>query len=443
MSGKNRVVWTEGLFLRPQHFQQHDRFIERQLHLRAGSLRSHGWGFSELEIDRELLKVGKIGISRAQGVFPDGMPFSIPDDDPVPPALEVDRTARDLGVFLAVPLQKNGATEVVRGANGVGEARLTVSEVEVRDASPDSSENAKVEVASANTRLLMGDSLGSDRSAIPLARVVQVRSDGLVELADGFMPTVLSVRAAPVLDSFLTELMGMLRQRGDHLASIAVASTRGQASDLREFLLLQAINRWEPLITHIHNESYYHPEELFQVCLQMLGDLAALSFDSRRPGPPPPYVHEDLQATFSPLIASIRAALGSPMESRTVAIPLEDKGYGVRLGAVGDRRRFEDSEFILAVSAEESQDTLARSVPALVTISASERIAQLVNGQQPGVALSQLPPPREIPVHRGFLYFRLDDQHSEWAALKTSAGIAIHVPESIPGVQLELWTIRR
>ena len=28
MSWKNKVVWSEGLFLRPQHFQQHDRYIE-------------------------------------------------------------------------------------------------------------------------------------------------------------------------------------------------------------------------------------------------------------------------------------------------------------------------------------------------------------------------------------------------------------------------------
>lgn len=28
MSWNNRVVWSEGMFLRPQHFQQHDRYLE-------------------------------------------------------------------------------------------------------------------------------------------------------------------------------------------------------------------------------------------------------------------------------------------------------------------------------------------------------------------------------------------------------------------------------
>jgi type VI secretion system protein ImpJ len=31
MSAYNKVLWSEGLFLRPQHFQQQSRFIERFL----------------------------------------------------------------------------------------------------------------------------------------------------------------------------------------------------------------------------------------------------------------------------------------------------------------------------------------------------------------------------------------------------------------------------
>ena len=81
MSHRSKVVWSEGLFLRPQHFQQHDRYLERYLQVRSDALRSHGWGFSELRLDRDLLRLGKVAINSAQGVFPDGTPFSMPDDD--------------------------------------------------------------------------------------------------------------------------------------------------------------------------------------------------------------------------------------------------------------------------------------------------------------------------------------------------------------------------
>ena len=112
MTINNRVVWREGLFLRPQHFQQHERAIERQLEIRASSLRAWGWGFTELELERDLLATGRVAVRRARGVLPDGTPFSMPDDDPVPPALEVSGATRDRTVFLALPLRRAGALDV-------------------------------------------------------------------------------------------------------------------------------------------------------------------------------------------------------------------------------------------------------------------------------------------------------------------------------------------
>ncbi len=70
MSSNNRVVWSEGLFLRPQQFQQQTRYFERYVEGRARELCAHSWGFTHLEIERDLLNIGKLGLRRAAGVFP-------------------------------------------------------------------------------------------------------------------------------------------------------------------------------------------------------------------------------------------------------------------------------------------------------------------------------------------------------------------------------------
>ncbi len=62
MSDNNRIVWSEGLFLRPQHFQQQERHLESWVEGRAGALRPYSWGFTELEIERDLLAIGKLGL---------------------------------------------------------------------------------------------------------------------------------------------------------------------------------------------------------------------------------------------------------------------------------------------------------------------------------------------------------------------------------------------
>ena len=84
MSWRNRVIWSEGLFLRPQHFQQNVRYLEQYVEGRSGGLRPSAWGCDSLTVDQDMLRIGKVAISSAKGVFPDGTPFNIPDDDPPP-----------------------------------------------------------------------------------------------------------------------------------------------------------------------------------------------------------------------------------------------------------------------------------------------------------------------------------------------------------------------
>jgi type VI secretion system protein ImpJ len=68
MTWFNKVIWTEGMFLQPQHFQQHDRFVSLQLHSRLGMLQGYGWGFTSLTLDSSALTLGKIAIAAAQGL---------------------------------------------------------------------------------------------------------------------------------------------------------------------------------------------------------------------------------------------------------------------------------------------------------------------------------------------------------------------------------------
>ena len=70
MSWDNRIIWSEGTFLQPQHFQQHDRHLEGQLEQRARALRAHGYGFLEIAVDESLLELGKLALRSARGESP-------------------------------------------------------------------------------------------------------------------------------------------------------------------------------------------------------------------------------------------------------------------------------------------------------------------------------------------------------------------------------------
>jgi type VI secretion system protein ImpJ len=443
MSVYNKVIWTEGLFLQPQHFQQQDRYLERYVEMRCQALAPHTWGFTAIELEHDLLSIGKFGLRRAAGVFPDGTPVRMPDDDPVPPPLELGPQDRDQIVNLAVPLRRAGAPEVERAARADGLARHDVRELEARDVTSGSSEPAVLEVGSLRTRFLLARDVTDAYACLPLAHIVECRADRRVVLDDRFIPTVLDIRAADRLATFTRELHGLLHQRGEALGGRVSATGRGAAAEIADFLMLQAINRYEPLVAHCVDSGILHPEELYRICVSAAGELATFTTPAKRPATFGAYRHDRLRESFEPVIAALRAALSAVLEQTAIPIPIESRKFGLSVATVPDRALYSTAVFILAARADLAAEELRRRFPAQLKIGPVERIRDLVNLQLPGVPVHAVPvAPRQIPYHAGFVYFELDQTNELWGQLSNSGGMALHVAGEFPGLTMEFWAIR-
>lgn len=177
--------------------------------------------------------------------------------------------------------------------------------------------------------------------------------------------------------------------------------------------------------------------------MQIAGELATFTAPDKRATAYPAYRHDDLQRTFAPVVADLRRSLSSVLETNAVAIPLQDRKFGVRVGPISDRSLLRASQFVLTVSADVPGEQLRRLFPNQVKIGAVEHIRELVNVALPGIAVRPLPvAPRQIPFHAGAAYFELDRGSPHWQQMQTSGGIAIHVSGEFPNLQLELWAIR-
>jgi type VI secretion system protein ImpJ len=443
MSVYNKVVWSEGLFLQPQHFQQQDRYVERYIESRCQSLIGHSWGFTEIEIERDFLSIGKFGLTRLAGVFPDGTPFRMPDDDPLPVPIDVGATVRDQLLYLAVPLRRAGELEVDRATETDGLVRHDIRELQARDAATGGGNTALVEVAALRTRLLLASELTQAYATLPLAHLVECRADKQVVLEDRFMPTVLHVRAASRLVTLTTEILGLLHQRGEALSGRVMATGRGAAAEFADFLMLQVINRFEPLFAHYNDSGAEHPEALYQLCASAAGELATFTTTSKRPPKFPGYRHERLRESFEPVVASLRASLSVVLEQSAISIPLESKKFGISVAIVTDRSLYGTAVFILAARADLPSEELRRRFPAQLKIGPVEKIRDLVTLQLPGVPVAPVPvAPRQIPFHAGFAYFELDQTSELWEQMKTSGGLAMHIAGEFPGLAMEFWAIR-
>ncbi|MGA7800871.1 MAG: type VI secretion system baseplate subunit TssK [Gammaproteobacteria bacterium] len=443
MSWNNRIVWSEGMFLRPQHFQQHLRYVEGLVEGRCGVLRTGSWGFTELEIDKQLLTLGKLALTSARGVFPDGTPFNVPGDDDGPPVLEIPENIHDTVVYLALPVRRAGLPEVRSDGAGDGMTRYRSRDYEVRDSNTGTDSVAEIRVATPDMRFVL-ESEGLDGyAAMGVVKIVESRSDRHVIVDDRFMPSALDCRAAPALAGFIRELQGLLHHRGESIASRVSGSGRGGAAEIADFLLLQAVNRYEPLITHLSNSEGVHPEDFYRLAVQIAGELATFTAASKRAPEFPGYRHDNLQGTFDPLVSALRQSLSMVLEQTATAIPLQERRYGIRVAPISDRGLLGSASFVLAVSAKMPDEELRRNFPTQVKIGSVEQIRELVNLQLPGIRVRPLPAaPRQIPYHAGFAYFELDRQSEYWTQLDKSGGFAIHIGGDFPDIELEFWAIK-
>jgi len=444
MSAHNKVLWSEGLFLQPHHFQQQDRFFERFVESRAEALVPHAWGLSDVEVDSDLLKLGKFGLRRAAGVFPDGTPFRLPDDDPLPRALEIDPNVRNEVVYLAVPVRRPDLPDVDRGgANAELLARHEAREWEARDVSSASGQSATLEIGTLRTRLLLAGERTDAYACIPLAMIVERRTDAQVVLDDSFIASVLRLRAARRLTAFTARLAGKVHQQGEALAGRAVATARGAEAQILDYLTLQVINRYEPLLAHVSESGLHHPETLYRICLEMAGELATFTLPSKRPPALPPYQHLRLRESFEPLMELLETELSFFREPNALRIPVEPREFGISVATVPDPALFTSAVFVLAAKADVPAEDLRRRFPAQIKVGPAEKIGNLVMLALAGVPVVAMPvAPRQIPYHAGYAYFELDQSDPLWRDLQTSGGVALHVAGVFPGLEMEFWAIR-
>jgi type VI secretion system protein ImpJ len=440
---ERRVVWTEGMFLRPQHFQQQERFLEFFANARSAPMGSHAWGFDQLMLDADALKLGKLALREAHGLFPDGTPFSIPAQGDPPEPLEVPADARAQRVLLGLPVRRVGVEDVALDGNDDGLKRIRVAEREVNDANAQGSSPALIQLGDLRLRLMLESQLTDGWMALGVARVVERRPDNQVVLDLAYMPPTLALRACPPLEAFVREMEGLLHHRGEAVAARVSQPGRGGVSDIAEFLLLEVVNRWEPRIRHVLQQNVMHAERLYSLLLELGGDLATFARDPRRPIEYPIYDHDDPQVSFQPLMADLRRSLSMVLEQNAIPIELMERKYGIRVAVMPGVEILRTAQFVLAVKADVPADQLRVRFPPQVKMGPAEKIGDLVNLNLPGIPMRALPvAPRQIPFHAGFNYFELDTTHELWRLLEQSGGFAMHVAGEFPGIQLEFWAIR-
>ncbi|MCL2183302.1 MAG: type VI secretion system baseplate subunit TssK [Chitinispirillia bacterium] len=463
MQNDCKVLWKEGMFLEPHHFQLAGRLQDARVNARIGSLAYAGYqhGFTELEIDRDALLSGSFSISRASGFFPDGTAFAVGSGAMGlnGPAQTLSRSFAaycrpeqlTLDVYLTVPVDgvgaEGGESSLRAGLteSSAAERRYVEKKVVVPDYfSPDN--NKEIEAGELNCRIRFEGEPLDGCVWLRAARLSKTGS-GYMEPMRGYAPPVLFTRVSDALKGCISGLIELLWARIGSLSQSRRHSEPGQAffsaADENSFRLFNALCTFTPLLSRLHELPKVHPFDYYTRLTELCGSLLSFS-PSISPDNFPPYSHDNPADSFAALTGRIRDTLKVEFWTNCTVLPLEQANPSTWYCRFPDERFAAGVNLFIGVSAKGDQKSLVIDVLQRVKAGSRDKLDMLISSSMLGLPLIHVKNiPDGLAAKPGYAYFVVDRQGPLWQGVETSGTLGIHFLGGChPGMKMELLALR-
>ncbi|OAI25842.1 type VI secretion protein [Methylosinus sp. R-45379] len=440
MSWRSKVVWREGLFLRPHHLQQNDRYLERIIESRTRHASPYPWGFAQLEIDSDLAQQSKIALRKAAGVMPDGTPFDIPGEGPAPASIEAPAKAAGLTVWLTLPNASPNSREVDYRAKDVA-SRFTEGVETIIDSVAEMRDEEEIDVAHLRLELEIGRRPKPGYDCLAIARILEIR-DKVIIFDPNFAPPLLVCAAHSVVTGWIDRVIGWVDNKLEELARYAADPSSGGGMQSADYLLLQTLNRAAPLLRHLRQSGYTHPERLYTSLASLAGELATFGSQQRRSRIYPAYDHDDLENVFEPILRDLQEFLSARTSRRARRMELVQRAPNVYISPIRDRALLGNATLVLEVASDRPPSEIQQLLPQLLKVGPNNRMNDIVYANLPGIPLVHMPtPPGQIRTISHHVYFYLDRHSPLWREFSVAASIGLHFSGDWPELELELWAI--
>ncbi|MCB1020450.1 MAG: type VI secretion system baseplate subunit TssK [Bryobacterales bacterium] len=450
MKTLSRVVWSEGMHLGPHHFQAQSRYFEDAVRFAAESLWFAPYGLLGWELDADALVNGTVSISYARGVFPDGLPFHMPEFDALPAPRDIRDAFPALSdratLLLAAPPERpDGRNCALEDEEADRSVRFIASTVVMPDENTGRDEKP-VRLGRKNIRFLLDSELPAEDPPVtlPLARIVRDGAGGF-SFDPEFTPPVLQIGASKAIMARLRRLIEILEEKCRSVArprDLGNPSASGfSAQGIANAWFLHCVNQGLAPLRHQCFTKNGHPEELYSELARLAGALCTFGLDSH-PEKLPLYKHDDLTECLAELDHHIRAHLELIVPSNCIEIPLEKTARYFWHGKLADQRVLNRSRWILEIYSKIGEATLIESTPRLAKVCSREFLPRLVERALPGLKLSHLPiPPPAVSPKVEMQYFAIDKAGPCWEHLAQTREMGVYVPGEIPDPEVRVFVV--
>ena len=303
----NRVLWTEGMLLTPQHFQQQDRFVDYLIQGKYALLQKYFWGVKAIKFSQESLLIGKIRLLSCMAVFPNGVFYNAPDIDSLPIDVQIKKTMVEQTVYLEISSHKTSPYTSIS---------CNVLSIEKNKQNP-----MRLSLGQLTARLLVKNNLKSNRLALPIARIKAVDSKGSVILSKHFIPPCLDYRISVELNNYLERLGFIIKKSLKNYIHRAKYNSDSIFNKAQTGMLVQSLNRFNVFL-QVANNIMIHPSQLYFNLMNFLSDLTLHDTSENYFIENHSYQHNQLDLMFYPIFEKIFKLLERILRTRAIRTPL-------------------------------------------------------------------------------------------------------------------------
>lgn len=449
------VHWSEGLFLRPHHFQALERSAAERLAVTVEALDPCSYGIVRLEIDAAALSNRKIALRRCQARLRDGtLVWLEQGEEPdrldlheaceqlaslttkVGEALEAIDTVR---IYLAVPRFDPTSANVAPPGAAERSRDLLVRQSVQDDTS--GGNDQEVEFRRLNIQLKLST---EDLSGFELLPIAQIRRAGnreaAPELDSTYFPPMLAIDAWPPLGlDIIRGTYDLVSRKAELLSEQAVSRQVGFSSsepgDLDRLIMLSKLLEAQATLRVVAFAPGIHPRDAYRELCRVAGQLCVFE-PSRSLEELPLYDHDNLADIFRTVKDRIEVMIG-----RVVALEFEQRyftGTGKAMLSVAMEPKWLRSDWSCYVGVQHGELPVAECQRLLSgnshldwKLGSTEEVDRLFRLGLPGLELFPLDrPPRALPARSGWLYYRIGTDNPAYRSAQLTQSLAIRVRDS-------------
>ncbi|RIK73119.1 MAG: type VI secretion system baseplate subunit TssK [Planctomycetota bacterium] len=433
------VHWSEGMFLRPHHFQAADRHWSELIATSSQWDNAYNYGLRRCELSLEALANYQVQVAHLECRLGDGTIFSAGPELGRRDLKAAFADHAEATVFLAVPKSVLGRTNVAR--DGAREPARYVSQAVALQDEAAGGNDQEILLLRLDGRLMLSTEDLHGLEALPIARVRRAGAAEATPELDDYIPPLVSIDAWPplsigivraiydVIGEKIEVLAGRVRQRGITLAS-------PDPGDLDDLLMLHALNQAQATLHPLTFARGVHPLTAYVELCRVVGGLSI--FDPQRVvGEIPAYDHDDLSRIFRWVKLRIEQLLGSRKQLQYEQRFFVGTERGLQVD-IDPRWLHAGWDWYVGVNGKNVPDRLVRELlqPGKLDwkMGSSHQVDVIFKHGVPGVQHVELPSaPRALPSHQGWSYYEISREGNAWKDVFATQTLALRFRTELIG----------